>query len=141
MYFAYNWHLSFNTQALKAYQILKPMPKKSATHTNNGNWSYNEFLAFLMVYGAEMNQMLTEHELDFIKTKTGIHDIEKIKAKVDGISDAEALEIIDDYKALYLPTAESKSKVKNDLEGMLNTPGTHSQFEKVVVHLMERLLK
>jgi hypothetical protein len=117
------------------------MPKDSATHTDNGNWSYNEFLAFLMIYGAEMNQVLTQHELDFIKTRTGIHDIEKIKAKVDGISDAEALEIIDDYKALYLPTAESKSKVKNDLEGLLNTPGTHSQFEKVVVHLMERLLK
>ncbi len=116
------------------------MPKDSATTINN-NWSYNEFLAFLMVYGAEMNQELTGEELDFIKTRTGIQDIEKIKKKVDSISDAEAIEVIDDYKSHYLSTPESKAKVKNDLEALLNTPGNHSQFEKVVVHLIERLLK
>ena len=94
-----------------------------------------------MVYGAQMNQGLTAEELDFIKTRTGIQDIDKIKAKVDSISDAEAIEAIDDYKSRNLATAESKTKVKNDLEGLLHTPGNHSQFEKVVVHLIERLLK
>ena len=116
------------------------MPEESATTLNN-SWSYNEFLAFLMVYGAQMNQGLTTEELDFIKTRTGIQDIEKIKAKVDSISDAEAIEAIDDYKSRNLATNESKIKVKNDLEGLLHTPGNHSQFEKVVVHLIERLLK
>jgi hypothetical protein len=113
------------------------MPKS----VDNSNLSYTEFLAFLMIYGAEMNQVLTKDELDFIKTRTGIQDIEKIKARVDGISDAEAIEVIDDYKSKFLPTPESKSKVKNDLEGLLNTPGNHTQFEKAVVHLIERLLK
>jgi hypothetical protein len=44
------------------------MSKESGTSITNSNWSYNEFLAFLMVYGAEMNQRLTQGELDFIKT-------------------------------------------------------------------------
>ena len=117
------------------------MPKELATNFDNGNWSYNDFLAFLMVYGAEMNQMLTKDELDFIKTRTGIEDIDKIKAKVNSISDAEAIEVIDSYKGKYLSTPESKTKVKSDLEGLINTPGHHTQFEKVVVHLLERLLK
>ena len=117
------------------------MPKKIATTLDNNTWSYNEFLAFLMVYGAQMNQGLTVEELNFIKTRTGIEDIDKIKAKVDSMSDAESFEVIDDYKSQYLPTTESKTKVKNDLEALLNTPGNHSQFEKVVVHLIERLLK
>jgi len=117
------------------------MPKEIATSIHTSNLSYNEFLAFLMIYGAEMNQVLTAEELNFIKTRTGIQDIGKIKARVDNMSDAEAIELIDDYKCKFLPTPESKTKVKNDLEGLLNTPGTHTQFEKVVVHLMERLLK
>jgi hypothetical protein len=117
------------------------MSEEPATNHNSNNWSYNEFLAFLMVYGAEMNRVLTQDELDFIKTRTGIHDIQKIKIKVEGLSDAEAIEVIDECKLKYLPTPESKSKVKSDLEGLIHTPGQHTQFEKVVVHLLERLLK
>lgn len=117
------------------------MSKESVTTIDSTNWNYNEFLAFLMVYGAEMNQQLTPGELDFIKTRTGIHDIAKIKEKVNSMSDIEGIELIDNYKCKYLSTDESKSKVKSDLEELLKTPGNHTQFEKVVVHLMERLLK
>ena len=53
-------------------------------------WTYNEFLAFLLIYGAEMNYKLSTEELDFIKAKTGIQDVAAIKAKVNGMSDAEA---------------------------------------------------
>jgi hypothetical protein len=117
------------------------MSKESGTSLTNSNWSYSEFLAFIMIYGAEMNQHLTQSELDFIKTRTGIQDIAKIKEKVDGMSDAEGIELIDSYKSKYLSTSESKLKVKSDLEALLLTPGNHTQFEKVVVHFMERLLK
>ncbi len=104
------------------------------------DWTYNEFLAFVMVYGAGMNDTLTNEELDFIKARTGITDIEKIKIKVESISDAEAMEVIDSYKKMHLPTQESKNKAKRDIEELLKTPGTHSQLEKVVVHLMEKLI-
>lgn len=104
------------------------------------DWSYNEFLAFLMIYGAEMNYKLSQLELDFIKAKTGVQDIDSIKRKVDNISDALALEQIDDFKKLYLVTPESRAKAKNDIEELLKAPGGHSQFEKVVVHLIEKLI-
>ena len=104
------------------------------------SWSYNEFLAFLLIYGAEMNYTLSKDELEFIKKRTGITDIEKIKNQVESISDAEAMELIDNYKKMHLPTEESKTKTKRDLEELLKTPVNHSQLEKVVVHLMEKLI-
>ncbi len=104
------------------------------------DWSYNEFLAFLMIYGAEMNYRLSPEELAFIKTKTGVADIDAIKRKVDHISDALALEQIDNYKKKYLVSPESQTKAKRDLEDLLKTPGMHSQLEKVVVHLIEKLI-
>jgi ribosomal protein L12E/L44/L45/RPP1/RPP2 len=107
---------------------------------DDSNWSYSEFLAFLMVYGAQMNYTLSAEELEFIKQKTGIQDIGKIKAKVDSLNDVQAVEVIDDYKKKYLSTPESTAKAKRDLEALLKTPGTHSQLEKAAVHLLEKLI-
>jgi len=65
---------------------------------NNHTWTYNEFLAFLLVYAAEMNYPLTAQELEFIRERTQIMDIEKIKSTVDSVNDIEALDIIESYR-------------------------------------------
>ncbi len=108
--------------------------------TENTSWSYNEFLAFLMVYAAQMNLVLSEEELDFIKNKTGISNIDSIKARVESISDIEALDIIEVYRNQYLDTKEKQEKVRQDLEGLLKADTGHSQLEKVVIHLLERVV-
>jgi hypothetical protein len=106
----------------------------------NTSWSYNEFLAFLLVYGAQLDADLPEEELEFIKRRTGIHAIDKIKEKVDSLSDMEALDIIEDYRKIYLDSDEKKEKAKRDLEGLLKTEGDHSQLEKAAVHMIEKLI-
>jgi hypothetical protein len=108
--------------------------------TENTPWSYNEFLAFLMIYGAQMNLALSEEELEFVKNKTGISNIEKIKERVARSSDIEALDIIEEYRKIYLDTTEKKEKVRQDLEGLLKSDPGHSQFEKVVIHILERII-
>jgi hypothetical protein len=108
--------------------------------TDNTAWNYNEFLAFLMVYGAGMNYELSNDELNFIKIRTGIDDIEKIKKQVDGMKDVEAIDLIDAYKQKYLPSTDAKIKVRKDLDELLKAPGMHSQLETVAVHLIERFI-
>ena len=107
---------------------------------NHSNWSYNEYLAFMLVYCAEMNYNISQEELQFIKGKTGIADIEMIKAKVDSVSDAEALDVIDDFKKTHLTSPEKEEKVRKDLEAFLKTEGKHSQLENVLVHILKRLV-
>ncbi len=109
-------------------------------HLDNTQWTYNEFLAFLLIYGAEMNVPLTQEELNFIKQRTGIADIQKIKSRVDSVGDMEAIEIIDDYRKRYLDTPEKEEKVRKDLEDLLNTGGVHSQLEKAGIHILERFI-
>ncbi len=106
----------------------------------DNSWSYNEFLAFLLVYGAQVSSSLSEEELEFIRERTNIENIGKIKVKVDSVSDVEGIEIIDHYREKFLNTQENKDKVKRDLEGLLNTDGKHSQLEKVAVHILEKLI-
>jgi hypothetical protein len=106
----------------------------------NESWSYNEFLAFLLVYGAQLDADLPEDELEFIRKRTGINGIDKIKAKVDSLSDIEALDIIEEYRNKYLDTPGKKEKARHDLEGLLKTEGEHSQLEKAAVHMIEKLI-
>jgi hypothetical protein len=106
----------------------------------NTLWTYNEFLAFLLVYGAQLDADLPEDELEFIRKRTGISAIDMIKAKVDSLSDIEALDIIEDYRKIYLDTAAKKEKARHDLEGLLKTEGEHSQLEKAAVHMIEKLI-
>jgi transcription antitermination factor NusG len=107
---------------------------------DDSNWTYNEFLAFLMVYAAEMNMELSIEELEFIRSRTGIESITGIKAKVNSVSDAEAIEIVEDYRTRYLETPEQKQKVRHDLEDLLKAQNSPNQLEKVVVHILERII-
>lgn len=108
--------------------------------TNPSNFTYNEFLAFLLVYAAEMNYTLTKEELAFIKERTQITDIEKIKATVDSVNDIAAIDIIEDYRKKYLDTKEKEAQAKIDLENLLKTSGIHSQIEKAGVHILEKII-
>ena len=106
----------------------------------NTSWTYNEFLAFLMVYGAQLDTDLPTEELDFIKNRTGISDIEKIKKYVEGVSDIEALDIIETYRKQYFDTKEKEEKVRLDLESLLKTDSNHTQLEQAVIHLLKRII-
>jgi hypothetical protein len=107
---------------------------------NYNNWTYSEFLAFLLVYAGSMDAVLTDEELAFIKARTKIDDIGKIKAAVDGLNDMEIIEVIEEYRKKYLDTAEKEIQAKTDLDGLLKTPGEHSQFERVGVHMLEKII-
>jgi hypothetical protein len=108
--------------------------------TSNTNFTYNEFLAFVLVFVAEMNYPLSAEELLYIKQKTGVSDMDAIKQKVDAITDAEGLDLIDEYRKKYLINAVEEEKMKTDLENLLKTNGVHSQLEKVAAHMIEKLL-
>lgn len=124
---------SFHTFEIKSEKI-------TAMKIDDSNWTYNEFLAFILVFGAEMNAPLTNEELDYIKLRTQIADIQKIKAKVDSVNDVEGLEVIEHYREKYLNTKDDEDKARKNLEDMLKTDGNHSQLEKIAVHLIEKLI-
>ncbi|MCW5907112.1 MAG: hypothetical protein KIS94_04580 [Chitinophagales bacterium] len=110
---------------------------------DDSKWTYNEFLAFLMLYAAESNMELTNEEVAFIQQRTGIADIERIKSVVDSVPDFEVLDIVEDYRKMYLDTPEKEEKVRQDLEDLLKTQSSHTRFhqlENAVVHILERII-
>lgn len=109
--------------------------------TNHTNWTYNEFLAFMLLYAASVDCDLTPEELGFIKSITAISDIDKIKDVICNVSDAEVLDIIETYRPQYMATKEKEQVAITDLEQLLKTPGAHSQLERVGVHMLEKIIR
>jgi len=107
---------------------------------SNPTLTYHEFLAFLMIYAAELNLELSTDELAIIRQKTGIEQIEPIKTKVDILSDIEALELIEQHRKIYLSSATEEEKVRQDLEALLHSAGQHTQLERAAIHILEKLI-
>lgn len=110
---------------------------------DDSKWTYNEFLAFLMLYAAASNMELTNEEIAFIQQRTGIADIERIKNVVDSVPDFEVLDIVEDYRRMYLDTPEKEEKVRQDLEDLLKTQNSYTRFhqlENAIVHILERII-
>jgi len=107
---------------------------------DSSNWTYNEFLAFLLIYAAEMNYPLSKEELQFIQNRTQIGSTEKIKSAVDSLSDIAALDVIEEYRNKFLNSPDKEQQAKTDLENLLKTPGLHSQLEKAAVHILEKII-
>lgn len=109
-------------------------------HIDDTHWTYNEFLAFLLTYGAQMTATVTDEEKAFIKQRTGITDIDKIVSKLNSVSDVEAIEIITDYRKRFLQTPDKEEKVRHDLEDLLKTNDKPSQLSNVIIHILEKLV-
>lgn len=107
---------------------------------DDSHWTYEEFLAFLLVYGAQMTSSISPEEKAFIKARTGINDIDKIVKQVNRISDMEAIDVITDYRKRYLQTADKEQKVRHDLEDLLKATDKPSQLDSVIIHIIEKLV-
>lgn len=107
---------------------------------DDSHWSYEEFLAFLLVYGAQMTANVSPEEKSFIKARTGINDIDKIIKQVNSMSDIEAIDIITDYRKRYLHTPDKEKKVRHDLEDLLKANDKPSQLDSAIIHIIEKLV-
>ncbi len=108
--------------------------------SDNNNWTYNEFLAFVLVYAAGVDCDLSDEQLEFIRSRTKVSDIAKITTVVDELNDVAALDVIEDYRKKYLDSPEKEEQARVDLENLLKTPGEHSQIEKVGIHMIEKII-
>ena len=84
-------------------------------------WSYNEFLAFLLIYIAHVDMEFAEEEKAMIKTKFGEDIYEKMFAEFDTMSDYKAYETILSYKGVYFPTQEQKEEIIEKMKTLFDT--------------------
>jgi len=67
----------------------------------NAEWTYEEFLAFLLIYVAHVDMEFAEEEKAFIRRTVGNETFDLMLAKFEGMSDFQAYQTILDYKQSY----------------------------------------
>jgi hypothetical protein len=103
-------------------------------------WSYNEFLAFLLIYIANVDIEFTEDEKALIRNCTGEATFDKMLIEFENMSDYKAYETILSYKSVYFPTPTEKQSIMEKMLEVCNVDDALNVMEKEIIHFMDRMM-
>lgn len=106
----------------------------------NTSYSYNEFLAFVLIYASHVDLDYSEEEKDKIKSIVSISSYEKVYNDFINMSDYRSLQTIMDHKGLYFPTADRKEELLDKMKELFYADGDFSSIEKEMLHFLKKLL-
>ncbi len=103
-------------------------------------WSYNEFLAFLLIYISHVDMEFAEEEKAMIKKNVGIQAYEKMLAEFEEMSDYKAYETILSYKGVYFPTVEQKNELIDKMNELFHADAEFNIMEKELLHFLDKMM-
>lgn len=103
-------------------------------------WSFNEFLAFLLIYASHADIDFCEAEKVLIKDTVTTKVFENIYDHFRQLTDFQALELILSYKDLYFSSKEEKDVLFKELHRLFNVDGDFSPLEKELILFLDRLM-
>lgn len=103
-------------------------------------WSYNEFLAFMLIYIAHVDMDFSIEEKDFIRIRVGDSTYDKMVLEFEDMTDYQAFQSILDYKGVYYPTPEQKQELLDKMISIFHADNDFNIMEKGVLQFMERMM-
>lgn len=112
----------------------------SASKSSHLDWSYKEFVCFILIYASYEDLELTENEEKNIVTRVGEETYHKMHAIFETSGQYECLQMILDLKPKFLSTAVQKEDLLNILTKHFTVDGEFSRLEKVLLGFLRNLL-
>ncbi|MFZ1524579.1 MAG: hypothetical protein WAT22_07165 [Saprospiraceae bacterium] len=103
-------------------------------------WSYNEFLAFLLIYVANIDIHFAEEEKAMIRSIVGEDTFDKMFAIFDSISDFRAYETILSYKSIYFPNQTEKDSLMEKIKDIFEADFDFNIMEKELLHFLDKMM-
>ena len=100
----------------------------------------SEFLAFVFLYAASADLVLSKSELDLIADKVGLESLKRAKTHFDQYSDYERIEFILAHRDLYFKDEESKENLLSELKMVFLADNVFSIEEQNLFRALNRLL-
>jgi len=104
------------------------------------DWSYNDFLTFMLIYAASADLMIRDEEKEFINEKIGAGRLEALLEFFDANSDYENLQIIMSFKDKYYPTDEKKEQLLEDMKGVFMADNSSGILEENQLMMIRKVL-
>ena len=104
------------------------------------NWTYEEVIAFTMLYAASADMEITANEEDLIKQKLDEAQYKKVKATFDSSNDAATIDLILSYKDQYFSTDQQRTAVLDEMRKVFDADDQFSLMERNMMKLFKHLL-
>ena len=106
----------------------------------SSDWTYHDFLAYLLIYAASADFVITEEEKTLICTKVGEESYNKIMEKYQKDGNYQGLQTIIDLSDKYFPKKEDKMKLLKDMQEIFMADDEFSGSEKRMFKAFEIFL-
>lgn len=103
-------------------------------------WSYDEFLAFLLIYIAHVDIEFSEEEKAMIRNCVGESIFDKMLTIFDEMSDYKAYETILSYKDKYFPTPSQKQEIIDKMTEVCTVDASLNVMEKEIIHFLDKMM-
>ncbi len=104
------------------------------------DWSYEEFLSYIMLYAASADLEISDKEIDLIKQKSGNINFENVYAKFNSHSDYESIQAIAACKEKHFNSEQELNKVFEDMNKIFISDGHFDELEKNQLRALRHIL-
>ena len=108
--------------------------------TQHSEWTYKEYVCFILIYASYEALDLSESEEEFIKKKTGIETFTKMHDIFKNAGQYECLQMILDLKEKFVSNETQKEDLLTILGQHFGVDGEFSKLEKVLMGFLRNLL-
>lgn len=103
-------------------------------------WSYNDFLAFLLIYAASADFTITEEERIRMAQQIGYDSYKKALPVFEAQSDFERLQTILYFKPTYFPTGQEVESILQQVQAIYKADNNYSSTEQSLLLLLRKVL-
>ncbi|MBI1287650.1 MAG: hypothetical protein GC178_08740 [Flavobacteriales bacterium] len=104
------------------------------------HWSYNEFLAFVLVYAANSDQQVVSKELDFLYNRFDVDLVNRMQKEFNDLSDSQCVDRLLMYKESYVSDKVALDKLLEDVSAVYLADGKMVSEEKMALMMLRRIL-
>ena len=105
------------------------------------SWTKDEFLAYLIIYAAQINQIETEEEKEFIESRFDSKTLEKIYKEINSDNDYQRIQkvMVYTYQNNYL--SQDLDDLLHEIKELLLCDGRFDATEQALYLYLEKMFR
>ena len=105
------------------------------------SWSKDEFIAYLLIYAAQINQIETEEEKEFIESRFDSKILKKVYKEINSDNDYQRIQkvMVYTYQENYL--SQDLDNLLKEIKELLLCDGKFDVTEQALYHYLKKIFK
>ena len=107
---------------------------------NYENWTYQDFLTYVLIYAAASDFIISEEEKEYIQKRVEKDEFEKILKCFDKHSEYERIEVVKILGKKFSKDIGSKSEIRKELIKLFYADDDYSILEKNFFLMIKKIM-